>query len=112
MIGRGGAVGVRAQNLVVGGFGPEGEPARTGARSKIVREVRPMQAAAEPIHVQVRLQRDSQAIFLSRDRLVNMGEVGQLGSFGKQLVVRHGLIHALLQLVIIHGCSVDKTGTI
>ena len=36
-----------------------------------------MQAAAEPIHVQVRLQRDSQAIFLSE---VNMGELGQVGS--------------------------------
>ena len=117
MIGRVGAVGVSAQSLVVGGFGPEREPARTGVtpgvRSKIARRgVRSMQAAAEPIHVQVRLQRDSQAIFPSQDRLVNMGEVGQLGSFGKQLVVRHGLIHALLQLVIIHGCSVDKTGTI
>ena len=85
MIGRGGAVGVRAQNLVVGGFGPEGEPARTGARSKIVREVRPMQAAAEPIHVQVRLHRDSQAIFLSQDSQVNMGELGQLESVLKFL---------------------------
>ena len=77
MIGRGGAVGVRAQSLVEGGFGPERERARTGARSKIVREVRPMQALAEPIHVQVRLQRDSQAIFPSQ---INMGELGQVGS--------------------------------
>ena len=82
MIGRVGAVGVSAQILVVGGFGPEVEPARTGVtpgvRSKIARRgVRSMQADAEPSHVQVRLQRDSQAIFLSE---VNMGELGQVGS--------------------------------
>ena len=85
MIGRGGAVGVRAQSLVEGGFGPERERARTGARSKIVREVRPMQALAEPIHVQERLHRDSQAIFLSQDSQVNMGELGQLESVLKFL---------------------------
>ena len=67
---------------MVGGFGPEVEPARTGVtpgvRSKIARRgVRSMQAAAEPIHVQVRLQRDSQAIFLSQ---INMGELGQVGA--------------------------------
>ena len=70
MIGRGGAVGVSAQSLVVGGFGPEREPARTGVtpgvRSKIARRgVRSMQAAAEPIHVQVRLERILKQFFLS-----------------------------------------------